>query len=290
MLDNWDVLTKLSMSHYLLAVDYFNDSKFLSCYEQINGAIQLYNNKVPEYYALRGKSAYYQGLYHEAYLDFKIVLEKNPDNAEILKFMRQFEAPPEKEVDSTDDLFVGSHGKMNTRTRNVVENHKLLQSQSTNALPTKVKVKPSSVPIINDPLGLNSDYERLAQWNTLPNGDEKELSAPINISRCTAMLPKVNPYLAASVVYHEAAKPRMNELNNTVHSRTSVEESNLWTLIREAETQGRKMRKPINEKNVGLTESQILAKKCRKIPPSSTGMCDSPECLLYCLLTHTFWM
>ena len=284
--DNWDVLTKLSMSHYLLAVDYFNDSKFLSCYEQVDGAIQLYNDKVPEYYALRGKSAYFQGLYHEAYLDFKIVLEKNPENVEILKYMRQFETPPEKETDTTADLFVGVSGKQKPEkernlTRNFVEN--MHKSPSTSHGIQKVKVKPSDVPIVNDPLGVNTDYERLAQWNTQADGREKNLNEPMHISKCTAMLPDVNPYLAASVVYHEAAKPRMNELNQAVHSRTNVEESALWELIRDAETQGRRMRYPKNEKNVGLTESEILARKTRKIPPSSTG---TGRGRTSCLLTH----
>ena len=254
--DNWDITTKLSMSHYLLAVDYFNDSKYLSCYEQIDGAIML-NGKVPEYYALRGKTAYFQGMYHEAYLDFKKVLEKNPNDAEILKFMRQFEAPPEKEKDNNNNLFVGVRPRGELDTRNVTDAHqKAIASEKKIG---KVKLKPSTVPIVNDPLGVNSDYERLASWNTLPTGEQKDLDAPIQVSKSTSLLPTVNPYLAASVVYHDAAKSRMSELSNTLHSRTSVEESNLWTLIREAESRGRAQRKPKNEKNAGLTEVSSLS-------------------------------
>eukprot|EP00603_Paraphysomonas_imperforata_P008587 CAMPEP_0114424570 /NCGR_PEP_ID=MMETSP0103-20121206/6765_1 /TAXON_ID=37642 ORGANISM="Paraphysomonas imperforata, Strain PA2" /NCGR_SAMPLE_ID=MMETSP0103 /ASSEMBLY_ACC=CAM_ASM_000201 /LENGTH=611 /DNA_ID=CAMNT_0001593333 /DNA_START=614 /DNA_END=2449 /DNA_ORIENTATION=- len=267
--DNWDIMTKLSMSHYLLAVDYFNDSKYLSCYEQIDGAILL-NGKVPEYYALRGKAAYFQGLYHEAYLDFKKVLDKNPNDVEILKFMRQFESPPEKESDNSNNLFVGIKPRGELETRNVTDD--MRKDQKIRKPPKKVKVKPSEVTIINDPLGVNNDYERLASWTTLPTGEQKDLNAPIQVSKSTSLLPKVNPYLAASVVYHDAAKPRIAELNSTVHSRTSVEESNLWSLIRQAEVQGRAQRKPKIEKHAGLTESQILAKKTCKIPPSSTGL------------------
>jgi hypothetical protein len=259
MPDNWDIMTKLSMSHYLLAVDYFNDSKYLACHEQINGAIQLYNDKVPEYYAIRGKAAYFQGMYHEAFLDFKIVLEKKPDDVEILKFMRQFEAPPDQEEDKSQDLFVGIKPRKDVVTRNVNDDDNMKRSQSSNSLSSssKVKMNPSSVPIINDPLGVNCDYERLDKWNTLPTGEQKDLRIPMHVSKCTSMLPQVNPYLAAAVVYQDAAKPRIAQLNETLHSRTSVAESNLWTLIRDAETQGRKMRKPKNEKNAGLTEVGI---------------------------------
>ena len=237
------------MSHYLLAVDYFNESKYVSCYEQVDGAINLYNHKVPEYYALRGKAAYYQGAYHEAYLDFKIVLDMNPNNAEILKFMRQFERDSVQQDQETMQPTVESV------SRNVAND--LEKSKSTGSI-KKVPVKPSEIPIVNDPLGVNNDYDKLDRLNKLPQGEETDLSAPIHVSKCTAMLPKMNPYLAASVVYNEAAKPRMNELKETVHSRTSVEESHLWSLIRNAEVNARKMRKPKVEKHAGLTEVLLL--------------------------------
>lgn len=258
--DNWDIMTKLSMSHYLLAVDYFNDSKFLSCYEQIDGAIAL-NDKVPEYYSLRGKAAYFQGFYHEAYMDFKRVLEKNPGDDEIQKFMRQFETPPEKETLS--------------ETFPLQKERKENSSMQKTRLSTTAKKKliPSAIDITDDPLGVNTDQSVLQRWAALPHGEQRSLDSPIEVSRCTADLPTVNPYLAASVVFHDAAKPRLEELKRTVHSRTSVQESSLWTLIRDAERQARSMRKPTKGKtDSNLTEAQVYANLTKKIPASSTGL------------------
>lgn len=146
------------------------------------------------------------------------------------------------------------------------------KSKSSSNIAEKVSVKPATIPIVNDPLGVNNDYDRLDKWNKVPCGEETNLNRNIKVSKCTSLLPTVNPYLAASVVYHEAAKPRIEELTSAIHSRTSVEESHLWSLVRDAENQARKMRKPKNEKNAGLTESQVYAKKMKKIPPSSTAL------------------
>ncbi|RYH19950.1 hypothetical protein EON65_25140 [archaeon] len=52
---DWNVNIRLSMTYYLVALEFYNGSDFIQAEEELSKAIR-YNPKVPEYFALRGKA------------------------------------------------------------------------------------------------------------------------------------------------------------------------------------------------------------------------------------------
>jgi tetratricopeptide (TPR) repeat protein len=87
---DWNIKTKLSLTHYLIASNYFNDSSFLNADIELTKAIS-YNPKVPEYYSLRGKAKYYLSDFLGSHNDYKKVIELDPNNNEIKMRLQQFE-------------------------------------------------------------------------------------------------------------------------------------------------------------------------------------------------------
>lgn len=88
--DDWTIRTKLSLTHYLIATNYFNESFFYEADIELSKAI-YYNPKVSEYYSLRGKAKYYLSDFIGSHSDYKKVVELDPSNIEIKMRLQQFE-------------------------------------------------------------------------------------------------------------------------------------------------------------------------------------------------------
>ena len=63
----WEIMTRLSLSRYLISVDCFNTGKYHESDAELSKCIQL-NPKVSEYYSARGKTRYYLSMFREAYM------------------------------------------------------------------------------------------------------------------------------------------------------------------------------------------------------------------------------
>ena len=85
----WVISTRLSITYYNVACDYFNESAFTDAERQLTLAIEN-NPKVAEYFLTRGKARYYSGSYQNAYEDFKQTLAIDPKNEEAKKRLNQF--------------------------------------------------------------------------------------------------------------------------------------------------------------------------------------------------------
>lgn len=88
--DDWEIRTRLSLTHYLIGTIYFNQSQFLETQAELDKAIK-FNPKVSEYFALRGRTHYFQSNFSHAYSDFKRALELNSANNEVREWLAQFD-------------------------------------------------------------------------------------------------------------------------------------------------------------------------------------------------------
>lgn len=88
--DDWEIKTRLSLTHYLIATVYFNQSQFRETQLELDKAIS-FNPKVSEYYSVRGRTHYFQSNFQQAYADFKKSLELNADNPEVKEWLAQFD-------------------------------------------------------------------------------------------------------------------------------------------------------------------------------------------------------
>jgi tetratricopeptide (TPR) repeat protein len=110
--DDWDITTRLSLSHYSLSIIFFNDGDYHKADKLLSIAIK-FNNKgnnynhvnikciwrvlqlvcmyiVCEYYVLRGRARYYIGDFHGSLADYTEAHRLNPESKEVQRYYFQF--------------------------------------------------------------------------------------------------------------------------------------------------------------------------------------------------------
>ena len=219
------------MTYYNLATDYFNDAKYADCKIQMEGAVQL-NDKIPEYFSLKGKAEYYLGQYDETYRDFKRALELNPNDKDLQIRMMQFEK--ERGMDEMNSLQRTAEDPA-TATGQGMTGASMVSSRK--GPPVKVKLQPSSINICSDPLGINDDFCKVAS--------REDLSAPLEVSFCSSLLPTLNPYMAGPLIAAELAKKKKKRVQDVTHTRTALKKGNLWRVVDNIQHQAELQRKPL---------------------------------------------
>ena len=116
MPDDWEIKTRLSLTHYLIATVYFNQSQFRETQFELDKAIK-FNPKVSEYYSVRGRTHYFQSNFQQAYADFKKSLELNEDNAEVKEWLSQFDDEERGAVQNTSSQSSGGGGFGGTKPK-----------------------------------------------------------------------------------------------------------------------------------------------------------------------------
>jgi tetratricopeptide (TPR) repeat protein len=87
---DWDTKTRLSLIHYMIAVDLLNKCRYDEA--EIEMSIALgFNDKVAAYFVVRGRALYYQHKFGDSYADFKAALTLDPSNDLARKALLQFE-------------------------------------------------------------------------------------------------------------------------------------------------------------------------------------------------------
>lgn len=144
---DWEILTRLSITYYLLATDAFNASDFRTAEVELTKAIEA-NPKVSEYYALRGKSYFYLSNYHFAFQDFQKTLELNPDNVEIRLRLQQFDdsnpennnnPKPTKSITNNSTSSIVSTSQLIQPPSSIINNYELLTKSHKVLIKTMLK-------------------------------------------------------------------------------------------------------------------------------------------------------
>ena len=87
---DWDTKTRLSLIHYMIAVDLLNKCRYDEA--EIEMSIALgFNDKVSAYFVVRGRALYYQHKFGDSYADFRAALSLDPTNDLARKALLQFE-------------------------------------------------------------------------------------------------------------------------------------------------------------------------------------------------------
>ena len=88
--ENWDTKTRLSLIHYMIAVDLLNKCRYEEAELEISVALG-FNDKVSAYFAVRGRTLYHQHKFGDSYVDFRKALALDPSNDAARKALLQFE-------------------------------------------------------------------------------------------------------------------------------------------------------------------------------------------------------
>eukprot|EP01041_Mallomonas_annulata_P003333 gene3333-6594_t len=218
---NWDVKIRLSMTHYILGLKYFNEYKYIQTQQEMTRAIE-YNPKISEYYAVRGKAEYYQGNYSDSYNDFKRALDLNPQNAEIADRLQRRvlqEHPAYAIPTSTDRIEVLLNAK-NMRSKKSIE--RFLQAQ-------RGSYRSTSSPAASTSTSTSIYYN-------------KDTLKP---TYCKSLLPKINPNLdlayKTSIVVEET---RRNTSSILYDKERSMSKDALWTVMENAKNMAASSMKP----------------------------------------------
>lgn len=98
-----DVRTRLSVSHYNVATELFNDGDFRQAHVEFSEAIKL-NSQVARYFAGRGVASYHRENYDSAAQDFREALRIDPTLDEIRTRLQQFDNKEAAQSSKTFDL------------------------------------------------------------------------------------------------------------------------------------------------------------------------------------------
>jgi tetratricopeptide (TPR) repeat protein len=247
----WNVTTRLSLTHYLVACDYFNENAFEDAERQLTLAVE-YNPKVSEYYQSRGRARYYTGRHQDAYDDFKACYALDPGNNDVLLRLKQFEANhPGVVVDTSVAAAGAPTGGVKKRPKE--EGISLKEAKNDNR----------SIPAIP-----TTDGDRLAsllyaaQARSLPEvaaqlKAQREIKAAIPVRLLEGesgdpneryygndALPHLNPNLTTAAVVAVDRDRKHTRVQSIMHSEVDSTKGTLWTAFTNAQKSAKLVSKP----------------------------------------------
>ena len=241
--NDWNIMTRVSLSYYLKAANFFNVSDYVNAEIEITEALK-FNPKVSEYYAIRGKTRYFLGRYDEAHSDFMISHEYNPNNEEVNSYLIQFELNNTKKTDNITNSMAnnvegGNIRRMVVTPQTTIE--ALLNPRLVKELPS-LKMLKYSVDNIN------------VKRNTIPYQQAKEY------------LPKLNPKMVIPLIAAEELNNQHKNVTEVMHSRYEVERGKNWTMLKQAKQSAQKL-SVSNQKKAADTNA-----KKKEMPMSSAAL------------------
>lgn len=295
---NWDIRTRLSLTHYLTGTNYFNKSDYSVSLREFDKAIE-FNPKVAEYYAVRGKAHYYCTNFQEAYKDFKKTLELDANNADVKIRLAQFESNHGE---------TGENGMKNNKNKNGKKSKYLLPDEALTERNGIVRLKPDNDDMIQTLLNprlasklptlklMKSSNPEVKKTRSASAGSPAvflsaahKLSATIGTSTEAVYsenmhLPPVstfspmyrNAYIAQAETIQRTAK-----LHNMQKQRMDHNKDHLWDLVSSAQklaqAAGGHMYREEQAKLKALLKAQADAEKVDSQPTAGAGTQQQSE-------------
>ena len=234
--NDWDIKTRLSITHYLTATDFYNASDYYEAEIELSEAIE-YNPKVYEYYIARGKCRYYLGMFHEAYNDYKVALTFNPTNEDLINRIKQFESDDQNLLKNEDERRKSVKIDIDTGTKIIdVDNKDMIQMMLE---PNKAKKLP---------------YVRLLH--------DSNAARPITLGpKAETYLPKISPHMAISLLANHEVSHKVQKLHKLLDTRPSNKKDAIWSMfdeVRASVKRGKKVPESLKKKgNLPMTAAAL---------------------------------
>ena len=247
----WNVTTRLSLTHYLVACDYFNENAYEDAERQLCLAVD-YNPKVSEYYHARGRARYYIGRHQEAYEDFKATYALDPGNTEVILRLKQFEANHPGVVVSTTVEAAGMEGV--SATKKPTEEGMTIEEARNN---------PGAVPPI--PVSDDDTLTALLHATTARNlplvaaqlKAQKAIRAAIPVRKLDGesgapedrlygneALARLNPGMTIAAVAAIDRDTKCNVVKSIMTTKPDVNKATVWTAVSNAKKSAQLVSKP----------------------------------------------
>jgi tetratricopeptide (TPR) repeat protein len=234
--NDWDIKTRLSITHYLTATDFYNASDYYEAEIELSEAIE-YNPKVYEYYIARGKCRYYLGMFHEAYNDYKVALTFNPTNEDLINRIKQFESDDQNLLKNDNEKKKSVKIDTDTGTKRIdVDKKDMIQMMLE---PNKAKKLP---------------YVRLLH--------DSNASRPIVLGpKAETYLPKISPHMAISLIANHDVSNQVQKLHKLLDTRPSNKKDAIWSMfdeVRASVKRGKKIPESLKKKgNLPMTAAAL---------------------------------
>lgn len=231
--NDWDIKTRLSITHYLTSTDFYNASDYYEAEIELCEAIE-YNPKVYEYYIARGKCRYYLGMFHEAYIDYKVALSFNPTNEDLINRIKQFESDDPNLLKDDEKKKTTKVEEGSTR-RIEVDNKDMVQMMLE---PNKAKKLP---------------YVRLLH--------DSNMSRPIALGpKAETYLPKISPHMNVSLLANQEVSNKVQKLHKLLETRPCNKKDAVWSIfdeVRASVKRGKKIVSLTKKGNLPMTAAAL---------------------------------
>ena len=245
----WNVATRLSLTHYLVACDYFNENAYEDAERQLCLAVD-YNPKVSEYYHARGRARYYVGRHQDAYEDFKATYALDPGNSDVLLRLKQFEANHPGVVVSTTVEAAGVEGLGKTK-KPVEEGMTIDEARNSAAPPIPVTdadtltallhaTNARSLPEVAAQLRAQKAIRAAITVRTL----EGESGAPEDRLYGHEVLPRLNPGMTIAAVTAMDRDVKSEFVTSIMKAKPDTEKAVTWTALTNAKKSAQLVSRP----------------------------------------------
>lgn len=241
--DSWNIKTRLSLTYYLLATDFFNESSFDSADAALTLAIEN-NPKVASYFATRGTCRFYMGAYQEAYDDYKRCLALDPYNEDVrMKLKQQFE----KARSSTDDDTGSAAGAPVAPKREVVSSGGFIDTKRQ-VVETMSKLKVSTGDLVDMMLNPRRTQNLPDIHKMVKSASNAALHAhTAAITSTPQPLPIVNPKLTTAFLAAQDVSMANSKMNTILLSKYDTKRGPMWSTLDNAKKMAMARCKPSSQ-------------------------------------------
>lgn len=251
----WNVATRLSLTHYLVATDYFNENAYEDAEVQLSLAVE-YNPKVSEYYHARGRARYYTGRHQEAYEDYKACYSLDPNNQEVLLRLKQFEANHPGVAVATS---VAAAGAPTPNTMQLEGKRKKEEGMTLAQARNDHRSVPPIPTTDDDKLAalLHAQHARSLPEVAAQLKAQREIKAAIPVKRLAGesgnpedrfwghdVLPLLNPNLTMAAVLGVDRDRKSSNVRRIIDSKYDTSKGTLWTAFSNAQKSAKLVSRP----------------------------------------------
>ena len=231
----WNIKTRLSLTYYLLATDYFNGGDFAPADAALTQAIAN-NARVSAYFAMRGTCRFYLGAYGEACEDYRRCLELDPGNEDVrAKLRHQFEKSAEGGGVGGWESGLGDFEKGNLSNSSSDTPSSGIIDVKAQVVESMSKLKATKSDVVEMMLNPRKVHNLPTIHKMVKSASNAALNAhTAAITAAPELLPVVNPRLTTAFFASQDATAADNKMKVVLHAKYDTQKGPMWSAMTNA--------------------------------------------------------
>lgn len=257
----WNIKTRLSLTYYLLATDYFNGGDFAPADAALTQAIAN-NARVSGYFAMRGTCRFYLGAYGEACEDYRRCLELDPGNEEVrAKLRQQFEKSAEGSGGESG-LVGGDFGGLSSGSPSADTPSSGIIDVKAQVVESMSKLKATTSDVVEMMLNPRKVHNLPTIHKMVKSASNAALHAhTAAITAAPEPLPVVNPRLTTAFFASQDATAADHKMKGLLHAKYDTQKGPMWSAMTNAKKMAMARCKPAAQPE---SDAEKVARKTGK--------------------------